>query len=154
MHFMRVVKDSPRARVRFRSDGNVCKQFRGAGAQDRFTNEVRVLRFLESKLCPFVPRLIRVDPNRLEIEITHCGAAIQHLSPRKLDEVFSSLEAYGVRHEDQDMRNVTYRASDGGFCVIDFELASIIDETNALQTTHRIEKTLDDIEQMMNSTSV
>ena len=151
---MRVVKDGPRARVRFRSDGNVSKQFRGASAQDRFANEVRVLRFLESKRCPFVPRLIRVDPNRLEIEITHCGAAIQHLSPRKLDEVFSSLEAYGVRHEDQDMRNVTYRASDGGFCVIDFELASIIDETNALQTTHRIEKTLDDIEQMMNSTSV
>ena len=151
---MRVVKDGPRARVRFRSDGNVSKQFRGASAQDRFTNEVRVLRFLESKRCPFVPRLIRVDPNRLEIEITHCGAAIQHLSPRKLDEVFSSLEAYGVRHEDQDMRNVTYRASDGGFCVIDFELASIIDETNTLQTTHRIEKTLDDIEQMLNSTSV
>ena len=151
---MRVVKDGPRARVRFRSDGNVSKQFRGASAQDRFANEVRVLRFLESKRCPFVPRLIRVDPNRLEIEITHCGAAVQHLSPRKLDEVFSSLEAYGVRHEDQDMRNVTYRASDGGFCVIDFELASIIDETNTLQTTHRIEKTLDDIEQMLNSTSV
>ncbi len=151
---MRVVKDSPRARVRFRSDGNVSKQFRGAGAQDRFANEVRVLRFLESKRCPIVPRLICADPKRLEIEITHCGAAIQHLSSRKLDEVFSSLEAYGVRHEDQDMRNVTYRAADGGFCVIDFELASIIDETNVLQTTHRIEKTLDDIEQMMNSTSV
>jgi predicted Ser/Thr protein kinase len=149
---MLVFNDSPRTRVRFRSDGNITKQFRGATARERFANEVRVLRFLESKLCPFVPRLIHAVPDRLEIDITHCGAAIQHLSPRKLAEIFSSLEAYGVRHEDQAMRHVTYLASDGRFCVIDFELASIIDETNPLPaTTLRIEKTMDDIEQMMNS---
>ena len=110
MLFMLVFKDSPRARVRFRSNGNITKQFRGATARERFANEVRVLRFLESKLCPFVPRLIHADPDRLEIDITHCGAAIQYLSPRKLEEIFSSLEAYGVRHEDQAMRNVTYLA--------------------------------------------
>ena len=118
---------------------------------ERFANEVRVLRFLESKLCPFVPRLIQADASKLEIVITHCGAAVQHLSPRKLEEIFSSLEAYGVRHEDQALRNVTYRASDGGFCVIDFELASIINEINTLpQMTHRIEKTLNDLEQLTN----
>lgn len=146
---MLTFKDSPRARVRFRSDGSVCKQFRGDKAKERFANEVQVLRFLESKLCPLVPRLIQADASKLKIVITHCGAAIQHLSPRKLEEIFSSLEAYGVRHEDQDMRNVTYRASDGEFCVIDFELASIIDEINTLpQMTHRIEKTLNDLEQL------
>ena len=117
---MLTVKESPRTRVRFRSDGSVCKKFRGDNAKERFANEVRVLRFLESKLCPIVPRLIQADSKALQITITHCGAAIPHMSPRKLVEIFSSLEGYGVRHEDQATRNVTYRASDGGFCVIDF----------------------------------
>ncbi len=146
---MLTFKDSPRARVRFRSDGSVCKQFRGDKAQERLAKEVRVLRFLESRLCPFVPRLIHVDTSKLEIVITHCGAAIQHLSPRKLAEIFTSLEAYGVSHEDRALHNVTYRATDGGFCVIDFELASIVGEINSLpQITHRVEKTLNEIEQL------
>ena len=42
------------------------------------------------------------------------------------DALFAELETYGVRHEDRDMRNVTYRQSDGRFCVIDFELATIL----------------------------
>jgi len=33
-----------------------------------------------------------------------------------------------VRHDDPDMRNVTYRAADGRFCVIDFEFATILPE--------------------------
>jgi hypothetical protein len=36
------------------------------------------------------------------------------------------LEKFGVRHDDPDVRNVTYRQSDGRFCLIDFELASIL----------------------------
>ena len=144
------IKDSPRARVRFRSGWTVSKQFRGSNARERFENEIRVLRFLESKLCHFVPRLIHADPNLLEIDITHCGAAIQHLSPRKLEEIFSSFESYGVQHGDPAIRNVTYRASDGSFCVIDFELASIIDESKApSQLFHRIDKQFDDLEQIL-----
>lgn len=138
--FMLVIKDSPRARVRFRPDWSVSKQFRGSNARERFENEIRVLRFLESKLCHFVPRLIQVDPSLLEIVITNCGAVIQHLSPKKLEEIFSSFESYGVRHEDPAIRNVTYRASDGSFCVIDFEHASIIDESNdPAKLFHRID---------------
>ena len=41
-------------------------------------------------------------------------------------ELFAELELYGVRHDDPDMRNVTYRQSDGRFCVVDFELATIL----------------------------
>lgn len=138
---MLVIKDSPRARVRFRPDGSVSKQFRSSNARERFENEIRILRFLESKLCHFVPRLIHANPNLLEIVTTHCGAAIQHLSPRKLEEIFSSFESYGVRHEDASIRNVTYRALDGSFCVIDFALASIIDESDApAQLFRRIDK--------------
>jgi hypothetical protein len=29
-----------------------------------------------------------------------------------------------VRHEDRELRNITYRISDGRFCVIDFEFAT------------------------------
>jgi hypothetical protein len=31
-----------------------------------------------------------------------------------------------VRHDDPDVRNVTYRFSDGRFCVIDFEFATLL----------------------------
>jgi hypothetical protein len=31
-----------------------------------------------------------------------------------------------VRHDDPEMRNVTYRFSDGRFCVIDFEFAELL----------------------------
>jgi tRNA A-37 threonylcarbamoyl transferase component Bud32 len=144
------IKESRSTRVRLRSDWSVSKKFRGSNARERFENEIRVLRFLESKLCPFVPRLIHADPNLLEIVITNCGTAIQRLSPKKLEEIFSSFESYGVRHEDPAIRNVTYRASDGSFCVIDFELASIIDESNApAQLFHRIENQFDYLGQLL-----
>ena len=32
-----------------------------------------------------------------------------------------------MRHEDQDVRNITYRTSDGRFCIIDFEFATLLD---------------------------
>jgi hypothetical protein len=40
--------------------------------------------------------------------------------------LFAELEAYGVRHDDPDIRNVAYRFSDGRFCLIDFEFATIL----------------------------
>ena len=146
-------KECPKARVRFLSDWSVSKQFLGSNARERFENEICVLRFLESKLCHFVPRLIHADPNLLEIFITNCGAAIQHLSPKKLEKIFSSFESYGVRHEDPAIRNVTYRASDGNFCVVDFERASIIDESNApAELFRRIDNQFDCLEQKLAST--
>jgi hypothetical protein len=36
------------------------------------------------------------------------------------------LEKFGVRHDDADPRNITYRFSDGRFCLIDFEFATIL----------------------------
>jgi hypothetical protein len=40
--------------------------------------------------------------------------------------LFAELETFGVRHDDPDIRNVTYRQSDGRFCLIDFEFATIL----------------------------
>jgi thiamine kinase-like enzyme len=52
---------------------------------------------------------------------------VDHLDEERLKELFAELEKFGVRHDDAEMRNVTYRRSDGRFCLIDFEFATILD---------------------------
>ncbi|MEI7823104.1 MAG: serine/threonine protein phosphatase [Verrucomicrobiota bacterium] len=123
---MRDVKDTLRALVRIGYDGRVFKTFRGPKAEERFANEVRVLRHLEDRGCLFVPRLIEADPEELRIVTTNCGSRVEHLDDVRRDEIFAQLEKYGVRHDDAEMRNITYRKSDGRFCVIDFEFATIL----------------------------
>jgi len=120
------VKDTLRATVQVSFDGRVEKTFHGPSAQERFNNEVRVLRHLERRGCGFVPRLLDVDPAKLRIITTHCGTRLEHLDADRARELFAELESYGVRHDDPDIRNVTYRQSDGRFCVVDFELATIL----------------------------
>jgi tRNA A-37 threonylcarbamoyl transferase component Bud32 len=123
---MKEVKDTLRALVRIGYDGKVHKTFRGPNAQERFENEVRVLRHLEEKGCPFVPRLLEAEPENLKIVTTNCGARVDHLDDARVAELFAELAPYGVRHDDPFMRNVTYRISDGRFCLIDFEFATIL----------------------------
>jgi predicted Ser/Thr protein kinase len=125
---MNQVKDTARATVRIGYDGRVYKQFRGPQAEERFANEVKVLRYLETKNCPFVPRLLASEADELKIVTTSCGARVDHLDDARLKELFEELETFGVRHDDAEMRNVTYRQSDGRFCLIDFEFATILDE--------------------------
>jgi serine/threonine protein phosphatase PrpC len=119
-------KNTARALVRIGFDGRVHKTFRAKNAQERFDNEVRVLQYLEKKGCDFVPRLLEVDAENLRISTTNCGARVEQMSDEKLKSLFEELESYGVRHEDPYLRNITYRNSDGRFCIIDFEFASII----------------------------
>jgi tRNA A-37 threonylcarbamoyl transferase component Bud32 len=123
---MHDIKDTARALVRISYDGRVHKTFRGHMAKERFENEVRVLRHLEEKGCTFVPKLLEVDPVGLKILTSNCGMRVDQLSPDRRKEIFDELEAYGVRHEDPETRNITYRTSDGRFCVIDFEFATIL----------------------------
>jgi tRNA A-37 threonylcarbamoyl transferase component Bud32 len=124
---MRDVKDTARALVRIGYDGRVHKTFRGPRADERFTNEVKILRYLESRGCGFVPRLLAVEPEALKIVTTNCGARVEHLNEERRRELFAELETFGVRHDDPDIRNVTYRVSDGRFCVIDFEFATVLE---------------------------
>ena len=124
---MDVVKDTQRAIVRVSYEGKVYKTFRGPKAEERFTNEVRILRHLESRGCSFVPRLIEVDPEHLQIVTTNAGARVEHLDEARAKELFAELLPYGVRHDDPEARNVTYRQTDGRFCLIDFEFATILD---------------------------
>lgn len=120
------VKDTLRATVNLGFDGRVYKTYHGPDAATRFANEVRVLRHLETRGCQFVPKLLEADPQQLRIITTNCGSRVEHLDAERLRELFAELEAFGVRHEDPDMRNVTYRQSDGRFCLIDFEFATIL----------------------------
>lgn len=120
------VKDTLRATVNLTFDGRVIKVFHGPKAEERFANEERVLRHLEARGCGFVPRLLEADPARLRIVTNNCGSRVEHLDAARTRELFAELEQFGVRHDDPEMRNVTYRQQDGRFCVIDFELAEIL----------------------------
>lgn len=125
---MHEAKNTPRAIVHIGYDGRVHKQFRGHNAKERFENEVRVLRLLEERGCDYVPRLLEADPEHLKIVTTNCGSRVEHISEARIQELFGELERdYGVRHDDAFARNITYRARDGRFCLIDFELATILD---------------------------
>ena len=126
---MHEMKDTPRALVRISFDGRVHKTFRGHLARERFEQEVRVLKRLEEKGCTFVPRLLESDPEQLKIITTNCGTRVEQLDEKRRKEIFDELEKFGVRHDDPDVRNVTYRFADGRFCVIDFEFATLLDET-------------------------
>ena len=120
------VKDTLRATVNLTFDGRVIKAYHGPNAAERFTNEVRILRHLEARGCPFAPRLLEADESQLRIITTNCGARVEHLDDARLKEIFAELEQYGVRHDDPDIRNVTYNNASGRFCLIDFELATIL----------------------------
>jgi tRNA A-37 threonylcarbamoyl transferase component Bud32 len=121
------MKDTPRALVRISYDGRVHKTFRGHMAQERFEHEVRVLRHLEARGCTFVPRLLEVEPENLKIVTTNCGTRVDQVNPERQKQLFAELEPFGVRHEDRELRNITYRASDGRFCIIDFEFATLLE---------------------------
>lgn len=122
------VKDTLRATVRIGYDGRVTKIFRGPRAEERFETEARVLRHLEKRGCSFVPRLLEADREKLTIVTTNCGTRVDHLDEARAREIFAELLPYGVRHDDPEVRNVTYRQSDGRFCLIDFEFATILAE--------------------------
>lgn len=124
---MREAKNTVRALVRIGFDGRVHKIFRGHMARERFENEVRVLKYLDQKGCNFVPRVLEFDPEQLLLVTSNCGQRVERLGEERRKELFAELETYGVRHDDPALRNVTYRATDGRFCLIDFEFATILE---------------------------
>jgi hypothetical protein len=105
----------------------VHKYFRGPKAEERFATEVKVLHYLEQRECPFVPRVLEFDPEKLYLVTSNCGTRVDRIGDDKLQSLFTDLERYGVRHDDPFLRNVTYRQTDGRFCLIDFEFATILE---------------------------
>ena len=133
---MHEIKDTRQATVHIGYDGRVHKTYNGTMARERFENEVRVLRYLDKKNCPFVPRVLEVDEEKLSMITTNCGQIVNRISSEKLKLLFDELETYGVRHEDAFARNVTYNARLGRFCLIDFEFATILATGEGLTLEH------------------
>jgi hypothetical protein len=124
---MKELKDGIRAEVRLDWMNRVHKRFRGTDADKRYAREVEVLKVLEERGCPNVPRLLEEHPEELYFVTTSCGGPAPNLSEGKAAALFEELEVkYGVRHLDAERRNITYDPGPGRFCVIDFELAEIL----------------------------
>lgn len=127
---MKIAKDGIRSIVKVGYDGRVHKTFRGTDKDKRFENEVRVLNVLEARGCDYVPRLLDQDPESLTIITTNCGSPAENsISDAKAQALFDQLEkTYGVIHDDPFPRNITYNSRMGRFCIIDFELAEVVDD--------------------------
>ena len=123
---MQEAKNTPRAVVHIGYDGRVHKRFKGPQAKERYENEVRVLQFLEKHGCKFVPRILDKQDDELYLVTSSCGTRVERVSDEKKKQIFAELEQYGVRHEDAEVRNITYNQREGRFCVIDFEFATIL----------------------------
>lgn len=124
---MEEAKNTARALVRIGYDGRVHKYFRGPQARERYENEVRVLKFLAEKSCGFVPRVLESCDEELYLVTSNVGKRVEHVSESKRQLIFDKLEAVGVRHDDAELRNITYNDKNGQFCVIDFEFATILE---------------------------
>ena len=137
---MKDLKDGIRSRVRIDFKGHVHKTFKGHGKAERCENEVRILKALETRSCPHVPRLLEHHPKEHYIVTTNCGQSAPDISRAKSDALFANLEReYGVRHDDPEPRNVTYCPRLGRFCLIDFELATLLpDRTEPVHRTRGI----------------
>ncbi len=124
---MKIAKDGIRSIVKIGYDGRVFKTFRGTDKEERFANEVRVLKVLEARGCDYVPRLLDSEPETLTIVTTNAGApAEESISEGKAALLYQKLEEeFGVVHDDPFPRNITYNAREGQFCIIDFELAEV-----------------------------
>jgi len=124
---MKDLKDGIRALVRLDFQGRVHKTFRGTDNDKRFEQECLVLKTLEERGCGYVPKLLESYPEELRIVTTSCGSSAPALSEKKAHSLFAALERdYGIVHDDPFPRNVTYSNQLGRFCLIDFELATIL----------------------------
>lgn len=125
------MKDGLRSSVRIDFYGNVHKRMRGTDVANRYATEVKVLKVLEERGCPYVPKVLEEHPEEFYFVSTNCGRPAPNISKEKADSLFADLEKdYGVRHLDAEPRNITYSDKLGRFCIIDFELAEILPEPN------------------------
>lgn len=132
---MKELKDGIRSLVRIDFRGHVHKKFRGTDADKRFTNEVAVLKALEDRGAPNVPKLVGHDSETLTLITTNCGSPAPLITEEKARALFQELkDNYGIRHDDPEPRNVTYSLQMGRFCLIDFELSEILPIPTSLKT--------------------
>jgi len=121
------LKDGIRSHVRIDFYGHVHKRLRGTDADKRYATEVAVLKVLEERGCPYVPKVLEEHPEENYFVSSNCGRPAPSLTKEKADKLFAALERdYGVRHLDAEPRNITYSDKLARFCIIDFELAEVL----------------------------
>ena len=126
---MRDLKNGIRSLVRIDFYGHVHKYFRGTDKEPRCANEVKILKVLAKRKCPNVPILLDYNLEECFIKTTNCGSPANNISRAKADSLFNQLkENFGVIHDDPEPRNITYSDRLGEFCIIDFELATLVDQ--------------------------
>ena len=128
---MEPMKDGLRSLVRIDFYGNVHKRMRGSDVESRYAKEVEVLKVLEQRGCPYVPKVLEEHPEEYYFVSTNCGRPASQITKEKADSLFAALERdYGVRHLDAEPRNITYSDKLGRFCIIDFEFATLLAPTS------------------------
>lgn len=126
------IKDGLRSHVRIDFYGNVHKRMRGSDVENRYATEVKVLKVLEERGCPYVPKVVEEHPEEFYFVSTNCGRPAPQITKEKADSLYAALERdYGVRHLDAEPRNITYSDKLGRFCIIDFELAEILPDPHS-----------------------
>jgi tRNA A-37 threonylcarbamoyl transferase component Bud32 len=126
---MRDLKDGIRSLVRIDYFGHVHKYYRGTDKETRCATEVKILKVLEERKCNNVPKLLDYNLEECWIKTTNCGSPASEITKQKVEYLFKHLEyRFGVIHDDPEPRNITYNEQLGEFCIIDFELATLIEQ--------------------------
>ena len=82
------MKDGLRSSVRIDFYGNVHKRLRGTDVEKRYATEVEVLKVLEQRGCPYVPKVLEEHPEEFYFVSTNCGRPAPQISKEKADSLF------------------------------------------------------------------
>ncbi len=125
---MEQVKDTLRATVRISYDGKVYKTFRGPTPMSVSPPKFGCSAISKSDNVPSFRAFWRRIAAQLRIVTTNCGRRVEHLDDEPGEGAFCRTCHMGSATTMPRCRNVTYRQSDGRFCLIDFEFATILPE--------------------------
>lgn len=109
------IKDGLRSSVRIDFYGNVHKRMRGTDVANRYATEVKVLKVLEERGCPYVPKVLEEHPEEFYFVSTNCGRPAPQITKDKADSLFEALEkitACGISMRNRET-SLT-RTSSGG----------------------------------------
>ncbi len=99
-----VLKDIDRCLVKYdRTNNTIVKNFRGRDKKKRFENETTILRYLESKGCECVPKLLDSDPETLTTITTYVGENALKINEIDHRSLHNRVEAFGVTHNDRKL---------------------------------------------------
>ncbi len=103
--------------------GNVHKRMRGSGVAESYAKEVEVLKVLEERGCPYVPKLLEEHPEEFYFVSTNCGRPAPQVSKAKAEKLYAALgerlrrapsgcgdEKYHLQRQDGSVLHHRFRA--------------------------------------------